>query len=67
MERKRLSTGIILEADVFQYLELLGGNLQRSRSFLVNAIVRDYARLQQRTDGNAVPSLHLLPAKVIEL
>ena len=67
MERKRISTGIVLEADVLQYLELLAGRLQRNRSYLVNAIVRDYARLQEDHTGSVVPALNPLPAKVIEL
>lgn len=41
---KRVNTGIQLEPDVLAYLEDLKRKTERSRTWLVNAIVREHVR-----------------------
>jgi hypothetical protein len=48
-ESKRINTGITLEADVVSYLESLSKQEDRDRSWLINAIVRDYSQLSGKT------------------
>jgi len=42
----RTSAGVMLESDVLAYLDHLAREQQRSRSFLINAILRWYVRCQ---------------------
>jgi hypothetical protein len=44
MRVKKVITGIALDRQVVDYLQQLGQKHQRSRSFLVNAIVLEYAK-----------------------
>jgi predicted transcriptional regulator len=41
---KRIYTGVTLEPDVIAYLESLGEQEDRDRSWLINAIVREHAK-----------------------
>lgn len=40
---KRINTGVVLDPDVAAYLEELGKQEDRDRSWLINAIVREHA------------------------
>lgn len=44
MPSHKAYTGITLDLDVIKYLDDLAATQQRSRSFVINAIVREYAQ-----------------------
>jgi hypothetical protein len=46
-QRRKFSTGVSLEPDVVDYLERLTIQANLNRSWILNAIVREYARLAQ--------------------
>ncbi len=46
-QRRKFSTGVSLEPDVVDYLERLTAQANLNRSWVLNAIVREYARLAQ--------------------
>ena len=43
--RKKFTTGVSLEPDVLQYLDQLTTQTSLNRSWVLNAIVREYIRL----------------------
>jgi len=40
----RFTSGVSFDPDVLEYLQLLGEQHQRPRSFIINAIVREHAQ-----------------------
>jgi len=44
---KRISAGVVFESDVLQFIDQLASTQQRPRSFIINQIIRHYARMQQ--------------------
>ena len=49
-EITRKSAGVVFESDVLAFIARLAAEQQRNRSFIINAIIRLYARqLQQQT------------------
>lgn len=47
-EIKRVSAGVKFESDVLRFVDLLAAEHQRNRSFIINQIVRAYARMLQQ-------------------
>jgi predicted transcriptional regulator len=41
---KKTVAGVVLDSDVIDYLDKLGEREDRSRSWLINTIVREYAQ-----------------------
>lgn len=64
--RAKHKASVVFEADVIEYLRGLEKSLDRERSWLINAIVRDYAR-RVREGQNQIelfdPSAELATAK----
>ena len=48
MIQSKIAAGVAFDPDVLEYLRGLCAELQRDRSFVINAIVREHA-LQQQT------------------
>jgi predicted transcriptional regulator len=44
---KRKNTGIVLEPDVMEFLEKLKHETDRPRTWLINSIIRQYAKTTQ--------------------
>ena len=44
---KRVSAGVMFESDVLSFIDQLATTQQRNRSFIVNSIIRYYARMTQ--------------------
>ena len=44
MREKKIITGVTLDREAVEYLSNLGHKEQRSRSFLINAIVLEHAK-----------------------
>lgn len=51
---KRINTGVVLDPDVAAYLEELGKQEDRDRSWLINAIVREHAERSGQGKTKAV-------------
>ena len=47
MTPPKIAAGVAFDADVLEFLRRMCSEIQRDRSFVINAIVRDYARQQQ--------------------
>ena len=47
MPQPKIAAGVAFDPDVLDYLRRLCTEFQRDRSFVINAIVRDYAQQQQ--------------------
>jgi hypothetical protein len=48
-EITRISAGVVFESDALAFVDQLAAEQQRNRSFIINAIIRYYARqLQQQ-------------------
>lgn len=45
---KRISAGVMFESDVLRFIDQLASDQQRSRSFIINQIVRHYARMKEQ-------------------
>lgn len=54
-EIKRVSAGVMFESDVLAYIDHLAFTQQRNRSFIVNSIIRYYARITQPVAGEGIP------------
>ena len=55
---RRVATSIKIEPEVAEYLRLLAEQMQRDRTFLINAIVSEHAH-QHR--GKLPPPLRIIP------
>lgn len=55
---RRVPTSIKMAPEVADYLERLADQLQRDRTFLINAIVSEHA---QRYRGKLPPPLRIIP------
>ena len=47
MPARKVHTGVSLEEDVIEYLDLLARQQQRTRSFIINSIVRQRGDFEQ--------------------
>ena len=45
---KRISAGVVFESDVLRFIDRLANEQQRPRSFIINLIIRQYARMEQQ-------------------
>ena len=54
--RKKFTTGVSLEPDVLQYLDQLTTQTSLNRSWVLNAIVREYIRLAHHGEPAPFPS-----------
>lgn len=54
---RRVATSIKIEPEVAEYLRLLAEQMQRDRTFLINAIVSEHA---QRHRGKLPPPLRII-------
>ncbi len=52
MREKKIITGVTLDPEALEYLSNLAEQEQRSRSFLINAIVLEHAR--KRTEDSSL-------------
>jgi len=50
-KKNRSVAGVVLDSDVIEYLEALGEQEDRSRSWLINTIVREHARQADKTNS----------------
>ena len=50
---KRFYTGVTLQTDVRQYLDQLARQLDRPRSYLINAIVREHMEKNDRQNNQS--------------
>ena len=67
-ESKRLSVGVYLAADVLEYLSALESEIECSRSFLVNTIIRRHAQAAvQESEGNQAAAHTDAVARVIHM
>lgn len=62
-EIKRVSAGVMFESDVLDFINQLAFAQQRHRSFIVNSIIRYYARLIHPlgTERESAVSLPVIP------
>lgn len=58
-EIKRVSAGVMFESDVLDFIDHLAIAQQRHRSFIVNSIIRHYARLTQPLAVQQEPAVGL--------
>ena len=58
VKEQRVATSIKIEPEVAEYLRLLAEQMQRDRTFLINAIVSEHA---QRHRGKLPPPLRIIP------
>lgn len=47
MTPPKIAAGVAFDPEVLEFLRRLCTEFQRDRSFVINAIIRDYARQQQ--------------------
>ena len=58
MTSPKIAAGVAFDQDVLEFLSGLCAEFQRDRSFIINAIVRNYAQQQQarpRKEERAIP------------
>jgi hypothetical protein len=48
MTQPKIAAGVAFDQAVLEYLRLLCGEVQRDRSFVINAIIREHARQSQQ-------------------
>jgi len=63
-EIKRVSAGVKFESDVLRFVDLLAAEHQRNRSFIINQILRAYARMlqqQKQTESPKEPERPIAP------
>lgn len=56
-EIKRVSAGVVFESDVLAFIDQLALSQQRNRSFIINNIIRFYARAMQSPQAPAEAAL----------
>ncbi len=54
-EIKRVSAGVKFESDVLGFIDRLAEENQRNRSFVINQIIRHYARTIQQQQRESAP------------
>ena len=54
----KIAAGVAFEPDVLEFLSRLCTEFQRDRSFVINAIVRNYAKQQQARPRRREPAIH---------
>ena len=47
MTQPKIAAGVAFDPEVLEYLRRVCTEFQRDRSFVINAIIRDYAQQQQ--------------------
>ena len=52
-EIKRVSAGVVFESDVLAFIDQLALSQQRNRSFIINNIIRFYAKAMQSPQAPA--------------
>ena len=65
-EIKRVSAGVMFESDVLVFIDQLAVTQQRNRSFIVNSIIRYYARITQQATAPLDPAVSLVAPKALE-
>jgi metal-responsive CopG/Arc/MetJ family transcriptional regulator len=65
-ELTRKSSGVVFESDVLTFIDQLTSEQQRSRSFIINQIIRHYAVQRQRANGGTSVDATNLPIKAIQ-
>ena len=58
MTQPKIAAGVAFDPDVLEFLRGLCAEFQRDRSFVINAIVRDYARKQQDRPRKGERAIH---------
>jgi hypothetical protein len=46
-EIKRISAGVMFESDVLHFIDRLAAEQQRTRSFIINHVIRHFCRMRQ--------------------
>ena len=64
-EIKRVSAGVKFESDVLRFVDMLASEHQRNRSFIINQIVRVYARMLQQSTQQEKPKAEVKPEAII--
>ena len=65
-EITRVSAGVMFESDVLAFIDHLVAAQQRNRSFLINNIIRFYARAPQSATAPLEPTAPLPIPKALE-
>jgi len=63
-EIKRVSAGVMFESDVLKYIDRIAAEQQRNRSFIINRIIRQYARVVIQQIGNTSPEPEKAPVEI---
>ena len=58
MTPSKIAAGVAFEPDVLEFLSRLCTEFHRDRSFVINAIVRDYAKHQQTKPRKKERAIH---------
>ena len=58
MIQPKIAAGVAFDPDVLEFLRGLCAEFQRDRSFVINAIIRDYAQQHQDRPGNQERAIH---------
>jgi metal-responsive CopG/Arc/MetJ family transcriptional regulator len=65
-EITRVSAGVMFESDVLAFIDNLAATQQRNRSFIINNIIRYYARANQSATVPLEPAAPLPIPKPLE-
>ena len=63
-EIKRVSAGVMFESDVLKYIDRIATEQQRNRSFIINRIIRQYARMVIQQIENTSPEPEKAPVEI---
>ena len=58
MIQTKIAAGVAFDPDVLEYLRGLCAEFQRDRSFVINAIIRDYAQHQKAEPKKRERAIH---------
>ena len=58
---KRISAGVVFESDVLEFIDQMATSQQRKRSFIINQIIRYYARSLQHQQTSSQQSAEPQP------
>jgi predicted transcriptional regulator len=64
-EIKRVSAGVKFESDVLAFVDLIAAEHQRNRSFIINQILRAYARTLEQQKQAGLPQEPVRPVAPI--
>jgi metal-responsive CopG/Arc/MetJ family transcriptional regulator len=62
---KRIAAGVMFESDVLGFIDRMAWEQRRSRSYIINHLVRLYARQQKPVDSAVTQQEEKTPREVI--